>query len=49
MPTFSDPWRAAAPWAAFRVLPGVGHPAMYDDPQLVARVIREWAGGLPPK
>lgn len=41
-PTFSDPWRAAAPWAEFRVLPGVGHSVMYDDPQLVASTICDW-------
>lgn len=51
MPTFSDPWRAAAPWADFRVLPGVGHSLMYDDPRLTADTIRDWAtqeqsGGL---
>lgn len=42
MPAFSDPWRAAAPHAEFRVLPGVGHVPMYDDPGLVATTIREW-------
>lgn len=42
MPTFSDPWRDAAPWAEFRVLPGVGHSVMYDNPQLVAKTIRDW-------
>lgn len=42
MPTFSDPWRDAAPWAEFRVVPGVGHSIMYDDPQLVASIISDW-------
>ena len=42
MPVFSEPWREAAPWAEFRVVPGVGHSIMYDDPQLVASTIREW-------
>lgn len=41
-PTFSDRWRAAAPWAEFRVLPGVGHSVMYDDPHLVQRTIVDW-------
>lgn len=36
-------WRAAAPHAEFRVLPGVGHVPMYDDPELVASTIRELA------
>jgi pimeloyl-ACP methyl ester carboxylesterase len=44
MPGFSDAWRAAAPHAEFRVLPGVGHVPMYDDPQLVANTIRDWIG-----
>lgn len=43
MPTYSDPWLAAVPHAEFRVLPGVGHVPMYDDPRLVANVIRAWA------
>lgn len=42
MPTFSDAWRDAAPWAEFRVLPGVGHSIMYDDPALVASTIGDW-------
>jgi pimeloyl-ACP methyl ester carboxylesterase len=42
MPSFSDRWRTAAPHAEFRVLPGVGHVPMYDDPQLVADTIRNW-------
>lgn len=44
MPGFSDSWRAAAPHAEFRVLPGVGHVPMYDDPHLVAKTIRDWIG-----
>ncbi|WP_183097466.1 alpha/beta fold hydrolase [Nocardioides pelophilus] len=43
-PGFSDPWHAAAPHATFRVLPGVGHVPMYDDPELVAATIRDWIG-----
>lgn len=42
MPTFSDPWRAAAPHAHFRILAGVGHVPMHDDPQLVADTIDHW-------
>lgn len=42
MPRFSDPWRAAVPHAEFRVIPGVGHVPMYDDPKLVATRIRDW-------
>ena len=41
-PRYSDPWRAAVPHAEWRVLPGVGHLPMVDDPQMVARTIREW-------
>lgn len=43
-PTFSDPWRVAAPWAEFRVLPGVGHSVMYDDPHLLVETIVSWVG-----
>lgn len=41
-PAFSDPWRVAASWAEFRVLPDVGHSVMYDDPELVAKTILDW-------
>jgi len=33
--------RALVPHAEWRVLPGVGHVAMTDDPVLVARTIRQ--------
>lgn len=41
-PTFSDPWREAAPWAGFQVMSGVGHSVMYDDPEGVAEIIRSF-------
>ena len=33
--------RILMPQAAWRVIPGVGHVPMFDDPCLVARVIRD--------
>ncbi len=36
-----ETWRAMAPAAEFRVLPGVGHVPTYDDPDLSARTIQE--------
>jgi pimeloyl-ACP methyl ester carboxylesterase len=42
-PKYSDAWRAAAPFAEWRILPGVGHVPMIDDPQLVAQTIHDWA------
>lgn len=45
LPAFSDPWRAAAPWAGFVVMPGVGHAVMYDDPRGVAEIVRQLASG----
>lgn len=44
MPHYSDPWKAAAPFATWTVLPGVGHVPMLDDPRLVADTISDWAG-----
>ena len=34
-------WRQAAPDATWRILPGVGHMPMYDDPDLVLELIEE--------
>lgn len=42
-PTYQDAWRAAAPHAQVRELPGVGHVPMYDDSRLVADTIFRWA------
>jgi pimeloyl-ACP methyl ester carboxylesterase len=41
-PRYTDAWRRAAPHAAWRVLRGVGHVPMIDDPELVAQTILEW-------
>ena len=41
-PRYSDGWRRAVPCAEWRVLPGVGHLPMYDDPDLVAATIIDW-------
>ena len=41
-PRYSAPWRNAVPTAEWRVLPGVGHVPMIDDPELVARTILDW-------
>lgn len=38
-----ETWRAAAPYADFRIIPDVGHLAMYDDPEAVDALIREYA------
>lgn len=35
-------WKTALPFAEARVVPGVGHVPMYDDPALVARTILDW-------
>lgn len=35
-------FEAEIPGVAFRVLPGVGHVPMADDPELVARTITDW-------
>jgi pimeloyl-ACP methyl ester carboxylesterase len=43
-PRYSDLWREVAPFAEFRVLPGVGHVPMVDNPPLVAATIIDWAG-----
>ena len=32
-------WRAAAPFAEWKIMPGVGHVPTYDEPELVAREI----------
>jgi pimeloyl-ACP methyl ester carboxylesterase len=37
-------FRAEIPGVEFRVLEGVGHVPTWDDPQLVAELIREFAG-----
>ncbi|MBV9168004.1 MAG: alpha/beta fold hydrolase [Solirubrobacterales bacterium] len=45
----ADRFRAEIPGVEFRVLEGVGHVPTWDDPQLVARLIREFVarhGGL---
>lgn len=34
-------WRRSAPFAEWRMLPGVGHVPMVDDPALVAQTIRD--------
>jgi pimeloyl-ACP methyl ester carboxylesterase len=36
-------FRAEIPGVDFRVLPGVGHTPMWDDPELIARLIAEGA------
>jgi pimeloyl-ACP methyl ester carboxylesterase len=38
---YGRPMRETVPGAEFRMLPGVGHVPMYDDPRLVARTILE--------
>ncbi|HEU4979473.1 MAG TPA: alpha/beta hydrolase [Solirubrobacteraceae bacterium] len=43
MKTCSARLREAAPGAEWRVLPGVGHVPMYDDPDLIARTIVDFA------
>lgn len=43
-PRYSDRWREVAPFAEFRLLPGVGHVPMIDNPALVAATIIDWAG-----
>jgi pimeloyl-ACP methyl ester carboxylesterase len=43
-PRYSDLWREVAPFAEFRILPGVGHVPMIDNPPLVAATIIDWAG-----
>ena len=43
-PRYSDLWREVAPFAEFRVLSGVGHVPMIDNPPLVAATIIDWAG-----
>lgn len=35
-------WHNAAPYAQWRVMPGVGHVPMCDEPETVARMILEW-------
>lgn len=40
---YGDNWRKAAPFAEWRMLPGVGHVPMVDDPELVAKTIRDGA------
>lgn len=42
---YAGAWRRAAPYATWRVLPGVGHVPMIDDPAAVARTILGWIGG----
>jgi pimeloyl-ACP methyl ester carboxylesterase len=39
----SEPFRRLVRGAEWRVLPGVGHVPMADDPELVSRTILEWA------
>lgn len=39
----SEPFRQLIRGAEWRVLPGVGHVPMADDPELVARTILDWA------
>jgi pimeloyl-ACP methyl ester carboxylesterase len=39
----SEPFRELVRGAEWRVLPGVGHVPMADDPKLVARTILDWA------
>jgi pimeloyl-ACP methyl ester carboxylesterase len=39
----SEPFRELIRGAEWRILPGVGHVPMADDPELVARTIVEWA------
>jgi pimeloyl-ACP methyl ester carboxylesterase len=39
----SEPFRALVPGAEWRILPGVGHVPMADDPRLVSRTILDWA------
>lgn len=41
-PRYSDLWREVAPFAEFRILPGVGHVPMIDNPDLVTATIIEW-------
>lgn len=42
-PEYSNRWRQAVPRASWMTLADVGHCPMYDDPQLVARTVLEWA------
>jgi pimeloyl-ACP methyl ester carboxylesterase len=39
----SEPFRELIRGAEWRILPGVGHVPMADDPELVARTILDWA------
>ena len=39
----SEPFRELVPGAEWRILPGVGHVPMADDPALVSRTILGWA------
>jgi pimeloyl-ACP methyl ester carboxylesterase len=39
-------WREEVPTATWTTLAGVGHCPMYDDPNLVARTVLEWASDL---
>lgn len=42
---YAAPVEERLPHAERRVLPGVGHVPMADDPALVARTVLEWADG----
>lgn len=47
MSRHADRFRAEIPGVEFRVLEGVGHVPTWDDPQLVADLIRDFAGRNP--
>jgi pimeloyl-ACP methyl ester carboxylesterase len=37
-----DVWRAATPHAEWRVLPGLGHLPMFDDPEQTTELVLDW-------
>lgn len=43
---YGGAWKQAAPFAVWETVPGVGHMPTYDDPALVASLIRHTASGL---
>lgn len=42
-----DVWRAAAPHAEWRVMPGVGHLPMFDAPTETTKLVLDWLAKVP--